>query len=348
MAGGLERNLIYLSSYLAELGNDVLIVTFDKQNTDCFFKMDRRVTWIALGLSKPHTKISSIEKIRLVCSLRATIKSYNVEKIICFTHGLLSRVFLSSLALNVKIICTERNALTMYDFLSQRKLSLNFILLNFVDIITVQFDAFKNDYPKWLHKKIKTVNNPVFQPSKKLKRFNPVLISVGRLCSQKQFDILISAFDSVRKVSPEWSLLIIGEGDKKVELETQIKSLGLGACVSIQPPKKNIFTLYQRATFFVSTSQWEGFPNAMAEAMAHGLIAVGFKQTAGVSKLILHETNGILIDGQPDAFRLAETLKREINNSQRWVKMSSEATSISKIYSVENWKRQWKETLLTI
>ena len=75
--------------------------------------------------------------------------------------------------------------------------------------------------------------------------------------------------------------------------------------------RKKIFTLYQRATFFVSTSQWEGFPNAMAEAMAHGLIAVGFKQTAGVSKLILHETNGILIDGQPDAFRLAETLKEK-------------------------------------
>ena len=285
-AGGLEKNIVYLCNELVESGKKVILLTFDFASAETFYELNSNVTWIKVGISRPHTRMSIPQKIQLVKAIRENIKNHNIGKIICFTHGILSRFLLANFGLNADIICAERNSITMYDFIGQKKWNINFISLLFTKGITVQFDEYRSDYPIWLQQKITTVNNPVFHQTKNSDLSSKTILAIGRLATQKRFDLLIEAFAIVIKDWPEWHLKIIGEGHMKTDLSHLIDELGLASSVTIIPPTHSLEQHYENSSVFAISSQWEGFPNALAEAVSYGMLAVGFHQTSGVNKLI--------------------------------------------------------------
>jgi len=345
MAGGLERNIIYLANYLASTGRKVVLLTFDFPDASSFFEIDPRVIWVKAGATKPHTKTSFREKFRLVGLIRKTIRQHQVKQIICFTHGLLMRFLAAAFGLKIQTICTERNSLTMYDFTSHRKWSLNFWLLCFVDKIALQFDAYKNDYPFWVRHKIITIHNPVFAPKSCTDFSNRTIVAVGRLTTQKRFDLIIQAFAITAKTHPDWRLKIVGDGPLHDDLMALIKALGVADIVSISAPTKSITNIYEDCSIFAIASQWEGFPNALAEALSCGLLGVGFSQTAGVSQLIQDGFNGVLAHGEPTSQHFSTALTNLIEKEEQWPTMSNNAMQISKTYSVEVWQAAWLNAL---
>ena len=345
MAGGLERNIIYLANFLASTGRKVVLLTFDLPDASSFFEIDQRVIWVKSGTTKPHTKTSLKEKFRLIGLIRKTIQQHEVKQIICFTHGLLMRFLAAAFGLKIQTICTERNSLTMYDFTSHRKWSLNFWLLCFVDKIAVQFDAYKSDYPFWIQHKIITIHNPVFAPESCTDFFNRTILAVGRLTTQKRFDLIIQAFAITAKTHPDWRLKIVGDGPLHDDLMALIKALGVADIVSISAPTKSITNIYQDSSIFAIASQWEGFPNALAEALSCGLLGVGFSQTAGVSQLIQDGFNGALAHGDTTAQKLSNVLNTLIERQAEWHSMSENAMRTSNTYSVAAWQAAWLNVL---
>ena len=97
----------------------------------------------------------------------------------------------------------------------------------------------------------------------------PVILSVGRLTQPKQQETLIKAFAIVRQQLPA-RLLLLGEGGKRVELESLITKLGLAEHVSLPGFVKNPFAFMARARVFVLSSAWEGLPGALIQALACG------------------------------------------------------------------------------
>ena len=75
---------------------------------------------------------------------------------------------------------------------------------------------------------------------------------------------------------------------------------------------KNVDYWYQNSSFFVFPSLWEGFPNALVEALREGLPAIGLASTSGVNQLIKNKTNGLLVDSNEIAF--ASAMEEMINN----------------------------------
>lgn len=345
MAGGLERNVIYLANFLASTGRKVVLLTFDLPDASSFFEIDPRVVWVKTGAIKPHTKTSLVEKLRLIGLIRKTIQQYEVKHIICFTHGLLMRFLTAAFGLKIQTICTERNSLTMYDFTSYRKWSLNFYLLFFVDKIAVQFDAYKNDYPFWIRHKIITIHNPVFAPKFHTDLSKRTILAVGRLTTQKRFDLIIEAFADTAKTHPDWRLNIVGDGPLYDDLMALIKALGVADIVSISAPTKSITNIYEDCSIFAIASQWEGFPNALAEALSCGLLGVGFSRTAGASYLIQDGFNGALAYGETTSQHFSTALTNLIKKEVQWQTMSNNAMQISKTYSVEGWKAAWLNAL---
>lgn len=121
-----------------------------------------------------------------------------------------------------------------------------------------------------------------------------VIITVGRLDRQKGlFDLLNAAAGIVHQFR-DVHFLIVGEGDLRGELESQIQAQGLEARVHLTGWRADVPRLLNRAELFVLPSLWEGLPNAVLEAMAAGLPVV-CTRVEGAEELIEPERSGLLV-----------------------------------------------------
>jgi len=104
---------------------------------------------------------------------------------------------------------------------------------------------------------------------------------------------------------------------------------------------------YRTADLFCLPSRWEGFPNAIAEAMAHGLPAVAFRQCAGVDELIVPGRNGQLADGNGDADALAAALRPLMEDADARERLGMEARKIAEAFRPEavfdRWERLFRD-----
>nr|WP_204138888.1 glycosyltransferase [Halomicronema sp. CCY15110] len=333
---------------MVEQGIQVTLLTFDLPGAQAFYPIDDRIEWHQLGRTPAHSAISFGDRVALIRRIRAVFTAdHPYNYLICFHHGILLRYLAGTVGLSVRVICSERNSLTIYHYVRARKWNLNFLMLFLTDGITVQFPSYIKNYPKTLHSKIKVVHNPVFLPeaTAELHVRQPLVVSVGRYAPQKRFDLLIRACAIVFQQCPDWRLHIIGDGFLKSELATLIDELEMGDRIFLIPPKSDLSTEFSQARIYCQPSQWEGFPNAQAEAMAAGLIPVGFQSTSGVSDLIEPGVNGWLCDESPSPTALADTLLRVINTPEQWELWSHSARQITQRYSVKSWQQAWKTVL---
>lgn len=107
--------------------------------------------------------------------------------------------------------------------------------------------------------------------------------------------MLISAFSKFSKSHPDYKLLIWGEGDERGELENQINELSLEQKVLLPGVSENIFQELSKGEIFVLSSNFEGMPNTLIEAMCLGLPCISTK-VSGATDLIKDGVNGLLIE----------------------------------------------------
>jgi len=346
VAGGLERNIIRLANHLVDKGENVRVVTFDKPRAKPFFTLDERVDFKCLGETLPHAPIGFFARLRLIRRIHKALTFPDPSSaIVCFHHGILFRFFFPAKAAGAKIICSERNSLDIYNHINSRKWGINFLMMYLVDGITVQFPRYVEDYPSLVRKKISVVPNPVYPQKHNFENREKIILSTGRLVEQKQFDILIKAYRIIHEKHPDWRLVIVGDGPLKRNLKQLAKQLSINEKVKFVGEKRDLQELYSRATLYCQPSLWEGFPNAMAEAMAAGVIPVGFRETSGVRDLITNSLNGIICEPPSTPDSLAFGLDRIISSPDEWLGLSGSAAQISTEYSVTRWEDAWEEVL---
>jgi glycosyltransferase involved in cell wall biosynthesis len=139
----------------------------------------------------------------------------------------------------------------------------------------------------------------------------PIVLAVGRLHRQKGFDTLIRAF-AIARAEMDCRLVILGEGEDRELLQKQIEHTGLGYDIDLPGFAANPFALMARSGAFVLSSRWEGFPNALIEAMACGAPVVATDCPSGPRE-IFHGGIAPLVpvdDAQALARALIATLKQ--------------------------------------
>ena len=352
MAGGLERNITALANWLSQNGHQVNLITFDQKSAQSFYQIEKDVQWFKIGLSQPHAPIGFFLRLRLIFNIRLALKKSKSSVIVCFHHGILLRFFLAALFLKNKIVVSERNSLTLYDYVKKSKWNINFMLMSLVDKVVVQFPRYILDYPLLLRKRIFVIPNSVVQPDKKIiysekknmsDRFE--ILAVGRLCAQKNYDVLIDAYSNLAFSHPHWNLTIIGDGEKYDHIMDKIDKYGLKNRISLLPSTTSIFDSYIHASLFCIPSQWEGFPNALAEALAHGLPSVGLSDCAGVNNLIIHGENGLLASGIDGPNSLSFSLNILIKDSSLRKKMAESAWKSMRKFRSDRIFPQWEALL---
>lgn len=141
-----------------------------------------------------------------------------------------------------------------------------------------------------------------------------VIGAVGRLETEKRFDLLIDAFASLRAAQPGLRLLIVGEGSLRPMLEAQIARLGLGGVCRLLGQRSDVVDLHHAFNVFVQSSVNEGAPNAVLEAMALETPVVA-TAVGGTAQLVRAEIDGLLVAaGNIDA--LAAAINRVVTDEQ--------------------------------
>ena len=168
------------------------------------------------------------------------------------------------------------------------------------------------------------------------------VIAVGRLDYQKGFDRLIEAWRIVQqnKAYADWHLDIFGQGEWKEMLQARINSYGLQDSMKLNAPTKQIGKEYTESSMLVMSSNYEGFPMVMIEAMACGLPAISFDFKCGPKDIIRHGENGLLVKNG-DIQGLAEAMMKLMEDEELRSRMSLEARKVTETYSEEVVMKQW-------
>lgn len=168
------------------------------------------------------------------------------------------------------------------------------------------------------------------------------VIAVGRLDYQKGFDRLVEAWALVQQNEAfrDWRLDIFGQGEWRELLEQMICERGLQQTARINAPSKQIGAEYAASSLLVMSSNYEGFPMVMIEAMACGLPVVAFEFKCGPKDIINNHHNGIRVE-EGNISALADAMMELMQNSELRKRMSLEARKVTETYSEERVMRRW-------
>ena len=158
-----------------------------------------------------------------------------------------------------------------------------------------------------------------------------VIVNVGKFSGQKNQILLINAFAKIAEKFPEYELHIYGEGDKRKELEDLVNELNLSAKVKLPGNVSGLKDKIKDAALFVLSSDYEGMPNALMEAMAMGIPCISTDcPCGGPAFLIQNRENGILVP-IGDVDQLAEAIGYLLKDRVFADKLGRNGMEISKI-----------------
>ena len=167
-----------------------------------------------------------------------------------------------------------------------------------------------------------------------------LVISVGRYDPVKGFDMLIEAWAVVAQKHPDWTLKIVGPGDKSPYLE-QVKRLKLEKKVICEGSTDNVYGKMAEASFYVLSSRSEGFGLVLIEAMAVGLPCVAFSCSPGPRSIVSSSHNGLLVkkDHVPE---LTEAIIYLMENEKERFNFSKQAIMDSEHYRQDTIMKKWE------
>ena len=271
-AGGAERQIIMLANNLARQGENVsLIVMVDFKSK---FPIYKDVNVIDLTYCEKEKGNKIVNRFR---ALRKVYREISPQVTI---HYWLQSAYLSTMMsskLAGKIIYSERGdpSDSEYSGLLGVVRSLAF---RRIQGFVFQSKGAEDYFSDSIKKRAIVIPNPISVPEGEYitpcKNRSKKIVNIGRLHPQKNQTLLIEAFSRMSASFSEYSLEIFGDGDLKEELTDKIKKLNLSNRVFLKGTTMNIYDEMYDASLFVLSSDFEGMPNALMEAMALGDMCV--------------------------------------------------------------------------
>lgn len=279
--GGAERVATSLSNYFVQEGHTVTIVLVSVKTNNCFYDIDSKVEIIPL-LKKSKNKFLRVH------ILRKAMKEIKPDIVISFLPHIIIYTHFALKGLKIPLVCSERNDPNQYNYLYKFMLKKTFKKSNGVVFQTDDARKFYFNNKKNKKQIIEIIPNPVFIESQADSNFaftkQNRFISVGRLVEQKNFKLLIDAFYLFDKKEKNYQLFIYGDGPLRNEIENQIKSLNLENRVFLPGQNKMWHEDLKKSKAFISSSDFEGMPNCLEEALCLGCLAIATNCPIGGSR----------------------------------------------------------------
>jgi len=348
--GGAERILAKISGSLADRGHEVAVLTFDKPETEDFYALGLNVARMKAGIGKTAARSGPLVTVARLHRARHLARDFSPDVAVGFMHSSFTVLGMALHGTGIPVIGSERTSFPHY---RSHKFDLVMLLLAqpFLARMTVNGHGVRDGFPPFIRDRMMVIPNPVDKmPIHADPKGNGVktLLCVGGLRPEKAHDTLIRAFARVRVRHPDWLLKIVGEGELRPRLAALVKELGLEADVELAGATASVEEEYRAAQLFVLPSVYEGFPNCLAEALGHGLAAIGFADCPGTNELIKSGANGILVSGPDRVGGLALALDGLMGSPAKRRAMGASAVQSVAEYSLDRITDEWEDLLRSI
>ena len=335
-SGGSERVLSTLVNQLVTHSHyNINVICVNGRES--FYPIDNRVNVVFLDKEK-HTH----NLFGKMLWIRSFAEKKGIDVVISFIVKVYGFAIFSLLGSGIPIITSERNDPRSFDCLSHWIMR---IFLPFSNHHVVQTESIKNFYPQFIQIKTTVIANPVnpimlSQPSVEKK---DVIISVGRLVSQKNHRMMIESFAAIANRHPSYKLVIYGEGPLRDRLQEQITQLRMDERIKLPGRTKEIVKYLNEARIFCMSSTHEGMSNALIEALCIGLPIVT-TNVSGVDELIINEENGLVVNAN-DTSSYTRALDRLINDEYLQQRFSMNNRKKASLFNLLTITKQW-ETII--
>ncbi|MDF9801088.1 GalNAc-alpha-(1-_4)-GalNAc-alpha-(1-_3)-diNAcBac-PP-undecaprenol alpha-1,4-N-acetyl-D-galactosaminyltransferase [Catalinimonas alkaloidigena] len=349
VAGGAEHVMSNMANFWARKNYHVTIITLNHPKEPPFYPLEKGVELIQLNFLK---KDKGFQKLLLFFkqwnAIRQEISRIKPNVLIAFLDITILLALTVRPFIQAKVIVSERNNPYLNETNPLLK-KINHFLYRFCDQLVLQTNQIAHSFPNHLQSKIRIIPNPVLSPPDKIQHkeqehLTHTIVSIGRLKWQKGYDILIKAFAPLGKIHKAWSLVIIGEGDERSHLESLSEQEGVMKQVRLVGRKQNPHHILKKASIFVLSSRFEGFPNALCEAMATGLPCIATRCQFGPEEIIEHEVNGLLVKVN-DEIALRNALKLLMESAALRKKLGENALEISEQFALTKIMNRWEHLI---
>ncbi len=333
--GGAERVVSLLANEFAEKGHEVFILSLTG-NTESAYPLNEKVSLI------PITNQSSTT--RTWCEFRRVCKDLQPDAVLAFLTGvgIVAATFL--MGSKIPVIISERCDPSAKDMsLSFKQKAMERISRHFTSGYVFQSDGAKAFFPRSIQKKSCIILNPLNTDSFPVRNEDQIedkIVSVGRLSPQKNQKMLIDAF-AASEAKDHHTLHIYGEGPLREELQRQIDSLGLSDRVFLEGNSKEVLEKIKNAKVFAFTSDYEGLPNALMEAMALGLPCISTDCSPGGARMLIQNgENGFLVPCG-DTAQFTKELDTLCGDEEKLKEFGEKARDITKETNIEVIAKKW-------
>ena len=346
-AGGAEKVLSVLVNGLSSLGHETSVICLNGDRNAHFFSLSPSVRIIALNRWPSVNHVICGKLIRdwsRISILSSAIKQEQPDVLVSFLSNMNIYGAWAALLCKVPHIACERNSPWHKPDHPQkrRKRDLAFSISRGCVFQTTQV---RDYFPNHVKRRSMVIPNPVVLTCLPLDENiarDKVIISVGRYEKQKNQKMLIDSFFLFQKRFPDYRLVMYGmDYGLKSELSHYAKQIGIGDKVVLNDPVKNIHEKVRTASLFALTSNYEGMPNALAEAVALSVPCVATDCRSGGPAFVLnHEKRGLLAP-VGDVTRFAEAMVRLIEDHSLWQEMAQSGKGLVSELSMNQYVKKW-------
>lgn len=347
--GGSERVMVNLAEYFYRNHYEVILVTQYKKDDE--YEISPKIRRVYSEPDESQLQGGRIHNFFVrFFTLRDIWASYKPDVILSFLGKNNLMAILTAAFLPSKVVVSVRGEPTMeYQGFMMQLLSK--FLFCFAAGAVLQTKQVMGFFPKCVQKKAVVLPNPLNQQFLDRKpetiREN-VIVAAGRLDENKNHAMLIHGFSKIAAEFPNMKLIIYGEGECRTELETLIQEKKLTDRISLPGSVSDIPDKISKASIFVLTSNTEGMPNSVMEAMALGIPVVATDcPCGGPATLIQDSVNGLLVP-VGDAYALSDAFRKILSNQEFARMLGEKAHEIVTTHNPEKINGKWEKYLTNI
>ena len=348
--GGAEKVLFWLAHCFVKDNYEVSVINLNESHNCSDFErnVSNKIKMINVN-SNCSGKIRHFSEIYQVAKW---VKQYKPDAIISFTRLPNAVVGLCGKLTNTPTIISERsdprvsyNSPVIAQLMQKTSEMANLCIFQTKEAQKCASSIWK--------RKSTVIPNPIFVPEgfKPMEKnhFNKTIVTLGRLENkQKRYDVLIKGFKAFHEKHPDYVLKIFGSGPDEMLIRKWVKEKELIDWVRFMGVSKDPFDDLKNEGIFVITSDFEGIPNSLLEAMAMGFPVVASDcEPGGARMLIKDHVNGIIIP-RGDSQALSTALSEYVNNPTLMNRCGANAVKVLERFDADRIYTMWKKTIDTI
>lgn len=353
---GAPKMMSWVANQMSKRGHEVKIVSYFSE--ECAVKLEAGVEFYPLGLKRSSSRFirNTFGMAQAICKLDKYVKSQKPDAFVTFLDSV-GMSYLPIVKKRCRVLASERADPYAY---KKDTLKARMALIEKADVIIFQTDGAR-DYFKENEKiygKSAVIPNPVVLKDdvKELRTNIPDfssrdnrVVTVGRLSLiQKRQDVLIDAFELVHKKHPELELVIYGDGPDKSKIQDIIDNKGLSHCITLAGKISDVEKTIYNARVFVLSSDLEGIPNALIEAMSVGVPCVSTDCSPGGARLLVNDGENGYIVPRGDFAALASRICELAENKDDSERLSQKALDIIDAFGEEKIANEWECEFLSL